>query len=163
MENKKIDKGFSLLEIIIVIALIVIVIAIAFPSFSAFYRTYKFNEYAYSMESLVKASKLTAMERSVNVGVCVDSAAKTISIVNMDTSRSHICSGIVLNTLRIEDNFVSLSASGTLEGSEGFSFDPRGFAIYTGHVCVSNSVKYYKVVVSEFGATRIQKGSGGCP
>lgn len=157
MENKKIDKGFSLLEICIVIAMIAIVVAIAAPSLSAYYRIYKFKEYAYSIESLVKASKLTAMERSVNVGVCVDSAAKTISIVNMKDSRSksQICSDTVLNTLRIEDSFVSLSGSAV-------AFDPRGFAIFIGNVCVSNDAKYYKVIISRFGAIRIDKGSGGC-
>ncbi len=163
MENKRNHKGISLMEVCVVIAVMAVIIAIGFPSFSAYYRTYKFHEYAYAVESLIKSSKLVAMEKSINVGVCVDIAAKTLSIVNMEANRSNICSGPILNTLRVDDAFVSLSASGTMEGTKGLSFDPRGFAIYPGHVCASNGVKYYKVVVGRFGATRIERGSGGCP
>jgi len=156
MTNRKFDKGFSLLELFIVIALIGVVAAIAAPSLSAYYKTYKFNDYAYSMENFIKASKLTAMERSINVGVCVHQDTKTLNITNMNTERSGTCTAPVLNTLQIQDNFVSLSGN-------GFAFDPRGFAIFTGNVCVSNGVRYYKVVVDRFGGTRIEKGAGGCP
>lgn len=157
MKEGKFFKGFTLLELLIVIGVIAIAVAIALPSVMAYYRIYKFNEYAYSMENLVRWSKLTAMERSISVGLCVDNTAKTLTIVNMGVNRIAPCTGAALNTFRIEDDFVSL------EGSNP-AFDPRGFAIFMGNVCVSKNTneRYYKVLISKFGAMRIERGNGGC-
>ena len=156
MRNRKFDTGFSLLEVFIAIVVIAIAAGIAAPSLAAYYRNYKFNDYAYSMENLIRLSKIMAMERSINVGLCVDGDSKTISIIDMETNRSGICTGNILNALQIKDDFISLSGSGS-------AFDPRGFAIYKGNACVSNSSKYFKVVIDSFGAMRIEKGAGGCP
>lgn len=149
------QKGFSLVEVMIVIALFAIIAAIAVPSFNRYYRIYKYNQYTASMENLVKWARMTAMERSVNVGLCVDSTNKTLRIINMGTNRSGICTGTTLQNLQIDDAFVTLAGSGA-------SFDPRGFSIFTGNVCVTDNSKYYKAVVSRFGAIRIEKGAGGC-
>lgn len=166
MKNRTFDKGFTLIEVCIVIVVIIVVAAIAVPSFKTYYRIHKFKDYSYSMENMIKGSKVIAMERSVNIGVCVDSTAKTVRIVDMGVSRSEICTGTTLNTLKIEDDFVTLSSTETSKdkGTYGLAFDPRGFSIYLGgNVCVSDGVKHYKVVVSGFGgAMRIDKGSGGC-
>jgi len=157
MTSRKLNHGFTLVELVIVIGLVVILMAIAFPSFRVYYKNYKFNDYAYSMEHLIKGSKLTAMERSINVGLCVNSGTQTLTIINMGESRSNTCTGATLNTFQIDDSFVSLSGSGS-------AFDPRGFAIFNGNVCVSKNTneRHYKVVISRFGAIRIEKGAGGC-
>ncbi len=148
------NRGFSFVELMVVIALISILSAIAVPQINKMYRTYKYIEYTSSMENLVRWAKITAMERSINVGLCVANN-KTLRIVNMETRRSNICNGQDLNRLNINDAFVSLSGSGA-------AFDPRGFDIFNGNVCLTNGDSYYKVVISRFGAIRIQKGSGGC-
>ena len=153
MRNREFNKGFTLIELLIVLAIFSVIATVAVPSLRTYYRNYKYKDYAYSMEYLIRGSKLTAMERSVNIGVCVNSG--TLSIINMGTSRTDACTGTALNTLQITDNFVSLSSS-------GLAFDPRGFAIFSGNVCISNNANYYKVVVSKFGAIRIEKGTGGC-
>jgi prepilin-type N-terminal cleavage/methylation domain-containing protein len=154
MTNRKFGEGFSFIELLVVVLVSSILLTVAVPSLKAYYINYKYNDYAYSMEYLIRASKLTAMEKSVNIGVCVNSG--TLQIINMGTSRADACTGAVLNTLRIEDNFVSLSGS-------GFAFDPRGFAVFQGDVCIGNHAHYHKVVISKFGGIGIENGSGGCP
>ncbi len=151
------NRGFSLLEILIVIAIIAIVAAIAVPSFMAYYRNYKFKEHALSVEYLIKSAKVTAMERSKNIGLCIDGPNKTLRMINMGEQRSNMCLGTELNSIKIDESFVLLSGYGA-------SFDPRGFAAIKGNACVSlESEKYLKASISRFGAIRIEKGSGGCP
>ncbi|PKN83653.1 MAG: hypothetical protein CVU51_11965 [Deltaproteobacteria bacterium HGW-Deltaproteobacteria-1] len=156
MKTGKFNKGFSIIELLIVIGIIAILASIAVPSLNAYYRNYKYREYAYSMESLIRWSRLTAMERTANIGLCVNSVNKTLSIVNMGTSRADTCTGDTLNNFQIEDDFVSLKGSGA-------AFDPRSFAIFTGNVCLTGDARFYKVVISRFGAIRIERGMGGCP
>ncbi|MCX8125445.1 MAG: prepilin-type N-terminal cleavage/methylation domain-containing protein, partial [Spirochaetes bacterium] len=153
MKKIKQNKGFSFVELMVVIALITILSAVAIPSITKFYRTYKYIEYTSSMENLVRWAKMTAIERSINVGLCVDTTNKRLRVVNMGTNRTGICTGTDLNTLNIEHDFVSIAGSGS-------AFDPRGFAIFTGDVCLSDGNSYYKSVISRFGAIRIEKGSG---
>lgn len=153
MRKKFSNKGFSLVELLVVIGLIAILASAAIPPITKYYRTYKYVEYATSMENIVKWARMTAIERTINVGLCINE--NTLQIINMGTNRTGICSGTVINSLNITDSFVSLSGSGA-------AFDPKGFAIFPGNVCVTNSSQYYRAVISRFGAIRIEKGTGGC-
>ncbi|MCX7913917.1 MAG: prepilin-type N-terminal cleavage/methylation domain-containing protein [Thermodesulfovibrionales bacterium] len=151
--NLHTNEGFSLVETMVVIVLVAILALVAIPSFIKYYQTYKYIDYASTMENLVRWARITAMERTINVGICRE--GNTLKIINMGTDRSNLCSGSIMHSLTITDNFVSLSGSGA-------SFDPKGFAIHLGNVCITNSSSYSKVSISRFGAMRFEKGSGGC-
>ncbi|HOG82214.1 MAG TPA: prepilin-type N-terminal cleavage/methylation domain-containing protein [Smithellaceae bacterium] len=155
MKTAKLNKGFSIIELLVVMGIMAILSAIAVPSLTSYYRSYKYREYAYSMETLVRWSRLTAMEKTANIGLCVDRAQKTLNIVDMGASRSDVCRGNTLKRFTIEDDFISIKGSSA-------AFDPRSFAIYAGNVCLMSDSKFYKVVISRFGAIRIERGKGEC-
>lgn len=153
MVNK---KGFTVVELLVVLAIISIFALVATADIARFYRIYKYYDYAFSVESLVRFARMTAMERSINVGVCVDDD-KNLSIRNLGTRRTaDACNGTVMRSIRIpqEEGF---SFSGS-----NFSFDPRGFALSSGNVCFTDGNKYKKICVSRFGAIRIEEGHGEC-
>ncbi|MCX8070309.1 MAG: prepilin-type N-terminal cleavage/methylation domain-containing protein [Thermodesulfovibrionales bacterium] len=152
--NKK--NGFSLIEVLIVIAIISILAAVIIPNIQKFYKIYKYQEYAYSLESAVKWAKLTAMQRSINVGVCKESATN-IKIVNMGSQRTNICSGSDLKVLTIKnsDNFVTFAGTGS-------AFDPKGFSITTGNVCITDGTKNLNITISKFGVIDAKKNIGVC-
>ena len=150
------DRGFTFIEVLVALALISILALIAAADIRRFYLAYKYYDYAFSMESAVKWARITAMERAVNVGLCVDND-KVFTIRNLGTARNaDVCGGTIIRTIRI-DQEEPFSFVGS-----GASFDPRGFAIISGNVCFTDGRKYHRVIISRFGAIRIEDGQGNC-
>lgn len=153
MLKKLNNNGFSLIELLVVIGIIAILVGIAIPQLRAYYRDYRFWNYASQMEYLVKQAKIYAMERTTNVGVCVQ--GNTLSIRNIGTSRgAGICDGTVIKSMTVTDSYVTLAGTGA-------SFDPRGLAIQLGNTCVSYSGKNVKIYISRAGI-RKETGTGSC-
>ncbi|MEM4214395.1 MAG: hypothetical protein QXZ28_04315 [Candidatus Methanomethylicaceae archaeon] len=151
----KSKQGFSIFELFVVVVLINIITAVAIPSIQRFYRTYKYIEYASRMEHTVRWARIIAMERSINVSVCIEENNR-ITVRNMGTSRAYPCIGEEITHFDTEgNNFISISGSDV-------SFDPKGFAIQPGNVCITNGSSYTRAVISRFGAIRLERGSGTC-
>lgn len=159
LKKKNNIKAFSLIEIIIVTSLITLLMSIATPYYLKYRDFYKFQEYASGMEFAIRKAKITAMERSTNIGICVDNDY-LLTVRNISTSRgAGICSGEVLYKIEIEGqyrNFIKIKGS-------GFSFDPRGLTIFPGNSCIQDRKYYVLICVSLFGAIRVDKGEGPCP
>lgn len=150
------QKGFSLVELMIVVSVFAILAAIAIPALFKYQRDFKFIDYASQMEYLVKTAKIYAMERTTNVGVCV--SGSTLTIYDLGTSRgAGICTGTAIRTMTVtaSDNYVTLAGSGA-------SIDPRGLAIQLGNACVEYSGRYEKVCISRTGVRTMRGPTGGC-
>jgi type IV fimbrial biogenesis protein FimT len=158
------ENGFSLLEMLVVIAIAGVLAAVAVPSYMGMIKKHKLTQYGTEMEYLVKYAKIIAMEKTTNTGVCI-SGGTNLTIYNIGTSRSaSICSGTAIKSMTIlnsDNTGYNISVSGSASGYAA-SFDPRGLAIQTGNICVTNGTKYYRAVVSRAGI-RAEEGSGGCP
>jgi type IV fimbrial biogenesis protein FimT len=153
------EKGFSLVEALIVVIILGVLSAAAIPLYNRSIGDHKLTNYGNNLQYLVKYAKIVAMEQTTNVGVCIDSTT-TLTLYNMGGSRgAGSCSGTAIKSMVIEGG----DAAGhniSLAGSGG-SFDPRGLAIFTGNVCVSNGIKYYRAVINRTGI-RMENKTGTC-
>lgn len=169
------DRGFTLVELLLVLAIAGIMLSIAIPNLIKYRKDYIFNDYASQIEYLVKYGKIYAMEHSRNIGICVSSANKEFTIFNIGPDReastcpttNTLCMNnnheapCIINRINISENYISLNGSNS--GSV-VKIDSRGIAIYPGtggNICITNSIDYRKVIISKTGV-RIEKGSGGC-
>jgi len=157
-------KGFSIIEFLIVIGILAILASIGFPSIKKLYRVYKFNQYAFELENVVKWAKITAMEKSSGVSICLN--GNEIRVYDEGPLRNPSCSESentkLLRIIRINDTWITPRISVTLDRS-GLMFDPRGLAIYGGNICITDGERYFKAVLqSDRGAIRIEGGSGRC-
>jgi type II secretory pathway pseudopilin PulG len=154
------QKGFSLVEIILVLALGITMMSIAIPSLMKYYRNYKFEDYASQIEYLVKYGRIYAMERTRNVGICVNTTTKTFTIRDLGTARgADKCSGSEIRKLSISESYITIAGYGAL--GLGPTIDPRGLTIYKGSVCISNGTKFSRVCIDTT-SIRTENGNGGC-
>ncbi|MCX7738181.1 MAG: GspH/FimT family pseudopilin [Hydrogenothermaceae bacterium] len=128
-------KGFTLIEVLVVTAIVAILIKIAIPHIRSYYQMYKYNSYVGQVEYVLKWSRLEAMSRSKNMGICVENNG--VSVYDMGYSRSGFCSGTLVRRVDVDsgDNFVQIS------GTSGMGFDPRGLAIMGGNIQIRNGIR----------------------
>ncbi len=149
-------KALTLIEAVIVISIIAVLLNIAVLFGPRFMRTYQYKEDVFQTEMAIKNAKLKAVERSINVSVCVN--GKTLTVVNRQRDRSTCsCDGNVLYT-------VNLSKYSNFGGNDcRFMFDPRGLAVFPGNVCLSNGEVFTKfTVASGAGRILVERGNGQC-
>ena len=139
-------KGFSLIELIIVIGIIAILSTMAVIKFREWYEDYKFLEEVSKLEYVIRKAKVIALERSSYIRVRVSGNNLLIEDCGIDNTS---CSPI--SSYRFNYN---------LESTRSVTFSPRGLAHSFGSFCVSKDSMSYRLIVNRAGI-RVEKG-GTC-
>jgi len=153
------EKGFTLIEFLIVIGIIVVLSTFAIPAWDRFMEINRFNSDIMAVEYTINRAKITAMSKTTNVGICVDSNDTRILIYDVGFPRGeNPCSGTLLFATVPRGVNTRISSTGSV------IFDPRGFDILLGGtVCIYNTElnTFYRIIISR-GAQRVEKGEGQC-
>lgn len=168
MSNSGKAYGFSLIETMIVVIIVGILAAIAIPSYKGMVKDHKLTQYGTQVEYIIKHAKLLAIEKTTNIGVCVNSTNRQLLIYDIGTNRTSVACGdsssSILKNMTIESGDSSsynISITGSNSGNV-ITIDPRGLVIgATGNVCLANGKKYYKICFDRANI-RTQEGTGGC-
>jgi len=153
-------KGFNLVELLIIITVLLILSGIGFYHFGSVYKREELKKYAGILEYFIKEARMYAIQKSVNVGLCV-SDNQTVQMINMNTQRGDPCSGEIVKKFSVEPPFI-IKKSVALNRN-GLAFDPRGTAIYSGNICIQGNDYYYKFILSTGRAfIRKESASGTC-
>jgi type IV fimbrial biogenesis protein FimT len=152
-------KGFTLIEFLIIIAIIVVLSTFAIPAWDRFMEINRFNNDIMAVEYTINRAKVVAMERTTNVGVCVNGNKKLILYDIGPERNNDPCTGTQLLEISLKGFFSNLKNNGII------IFDPRGLNIMVGgNICIENTQlnSYYKIIVGR-GHQRVEKGEGRCP
>lgn len=65
-------NGFTLIEVMVVIAILAVVTAIAMPEFGKKVRAYRMSSAVRELQSAVQGARMTAIRRGANIGLSLD-------------------------------------------------------------------------------------------
>ena len=139
------EKAFTLVELLIVIGILLILSGVGFYYFSSIYKKEELKKHASILEYFIKEARMYAIQKSVNVGLCVPDN-QTVQMINMGTQRGDPCSGNIVRKFSVKPPFI-IKESVALN-KNGLAFDPRGTAIYSGNICLQGEDYHYKFVLS---------------
>jgi len=160
------EKGFTLVELVVTIAVAAIALAIAVPSFSGLIESSKERAARDLLVSSINAAKEQAQSQRVNVYICASDDGSTCSnnwasdwLVYEDNDSS--------STLNADDIIISSLSSKILKiqsDTEQVSFSPTGHTTTnTFQICsnTDNSI-VYQIELSRMGRVSYTTVSGDC-
>lgn len=149
------NSGFTLMELMTVIAIIAVIMAIAVPNLIAWRANHQLNGSAREVQALINAARIDAMKNNAAVNIKID--ADNRKIISEYTSRVADASPPPKDVLLRPG--VSIESENFTEDDEGnaFSFNARGIPTEAGRIFLENSGgKTRAVAITLTGATRIE-------
>lgn len=160
MKKKKTAKtaaaGFSLLELIIVIAILAIIMGIALPEFAAWRQSAKYKQAADGVLSALRTARHNAVTQNIQNRVEFNPVGNRYRITQGDRAyNSSTWATVKQDWTTLPSEVVMMTGNCTTNNDLNVPFSPDGSAS-AGTICIddSNNSNKYRVVVSASG--RIQ-------
>lgn len=161
-------KGFTLLEVLIVVGILAILATLAAPSFSSFIDKYRVKRAADSLSAFLINTKTEAIKQNTTVrAVFKSSGGGTTWCAGMTTANTCDCTVLDSCTVNSMDrrvrgsDFKGIVLNSPADGAM-FSFTPLRGAVNNGNAQVQSAAGLQvRVVVSGTGRIRLCSPSGG--
>ena len=162
------QKGFTLLELIVVMAVVSILSVLAVPSFKTSMINNRLRTETMSMSSFFNLARIEALRRNDYVSICASANGTSCggtnyavgALIFVDSSNSGL--GVGSKIIRIKSQFTN--SSDKAKGITRFTFSPTG-AINSGSLLVCHpGYDSYSIVVGADGSIKNTNnlGDGSC-
>lgn len=164
------NKGFTLVEFLVVVSIIGIMLMIAVPNFQSFMRRYELSIVTNEFLSSMSLARSEAIKRGVRVDLAPNSGG------DWRTGWTIVSSGVTITTRpSLPNSFVISSTSGTTPFSDGtnvlLAFNPAGYAKLgngespnnRGSIIITNGSYSNLICVNILGRARVVSNATTCP
>jgi prepilin-type N-terminal cleavage/methylation domain-containing protein len=158
-------KGFSFIEVLVVMVIIGIISTIAVPNMSAMMKSYRLKSAANDLASTLQLARLTAISQNANSFITFDTGAQSYSAFSDNgegggTLNDGTRSGTepIIKALSVRNEYAGEITLGTPSFGNSNFFTSQGSSNAAGTILLQNSSgESYQVVISLGGSIKVVK------